>query len=242
MYSELPFWQQLYQRSQLQISAPMPNADMQLNHLLNQFASVDIAQSIWLPSPAKGVARLLLERDGGEKTLRATSIVSYAADSLFSPHSHPLGEEFFVLNGTFSDEHGDYPAGTYVRNPPLSSHQPFSKHGCMIWVKLQQFNPLDRQRVVVDVNRSTATQSEKTTFELFNDYEKVTFVSTQNQPSYVDAIKSNGAEVLVLKGKVQIDKQQYAQGMWFRQSKNTPLDIAPNSQILLKQGHLEGKV
>ncbi|GAL13613.1 hypothetical protein JCM19233_4618 [Vibrio astriarenae] len=51
-----------------------------------------------------------LDRVGGE-VARATSIVRYKPNSAFSPHTHDGGEEFFVLEGVFSDEHGDYPQG-----------------------------------------------------------------------------------------------------------------------------------
>src|SRR5262249_21253458 len=92
----------------------------------------------WVPSPERGVERKMLERDGGE-VARGTSIVRYAAGSRFAEHVHDRGEEFLVLEGTFQDEHGDYAAGTYVRNPPGSKHRPFSRGGCVIFVKLRQF-------------------------------------------------------------------------------------------------------
>ena len=100
----------------------------------------------WLSSPEPGVERRLLERAGGEVAL-ATSIVRYAPHSRFAAHEHALGEEFLVLEGTFSDEHGHYPAGTYVRNPPGSRHAPFSDAGCVIFVKLRQMHPTDRHAV-----------------------------------------------------------------------------------------------
>jgi anti-sigma factor ChrR (cupin superfamily) len=89
----------------------------------------------WVQSPDDGVERKMLERDGDE-IARATSIVRYAPGSAFAEHVHDRGEEFFVLAGVFQDEHGDYPAGTYVRNPPGSKHRPFSLNGCTIFVKL----------------------------------------------------------------------------------------------------------
>jgi quercetin dioxygenase-like cupin family protein len=100
----------------------------------------------WLRSPEPGVERRLLERAGGEVAL-ATSIVRYAPGSRFATHEHALGEEFLVLEGTFSDEHGHYQAGTYVRNPPGSRHAPFSVTGCVIFVKLRQMHPADRHAV-----------------------------------------------------------------------------------------------
>lgn len=84
----------------------------------------------------------MLDRVGDEVAV-ATSLVRYAPDAYFDPHSHALGEEFIVLEGIFSDEHGDYPTGTYIRNPPGTAHKPHSKPGCVIWVKLRQFSEED---------------------------------------------------------------------------------------------------
>src|SRR5918993_663748 len=92
----------------------------------------------WAPSPMAGVERRMLDRVGGE-VARATSIVRYAPGSRFSAHAHGGGEEFLVLEGVFSDEHGDFPTGSYVRNPPTSRHTPGSESGCTLFVKLWQF-------------------------------------------------------------------------------------------------------
>ena len=45
------------------------------------------------------------------------------------------GEEIFVLSGEFCDEHGRYPAGTWIRSPHLSQHHPFVDKETIIWVK-----------------------------------------------------------------------------------------------------------
>ena len=107
---------------------------------------VETAEMDWLPSPAPGVRRKPLERLQKESG-HTTSIVKYAPDTSFASHSHPLGEEIFVLEGVFSDESGDYPAGSYLRNPPGSRHAPFSKDGCVIFVKLNQFASTDLTQV-----------------------------------------------------------------------------------------------
>ncbi len=103
----------------------------------------------WIASPAAGVERRLLERIGDE-VARATSIVRYQPGTRFPVHTHELGEEILVLDGVFSDEAGDYPAGTYLMNPPGSSHSPRSESGCMLFVKLRHLGPDQVEREVVN--------------------------------------------------------------------------------------------
>jgi len=122
---------------------------MNLNSDFGARAAVHAARLDWTPSPISGVDRRMLDRIGDE-VAHATSIVCYAPHSHFAPHTHGGGEEFLVLDGVFQDEHGDYPAGTYVRNPPTSSHTPGSEPGCTIFVKLWQFDPDDRTPVRTD--------------------------------------------------------------------------------------------
>lgn len=111
---------------------------MQINSDFSQRVVILPQQYQFIASPLAGVSRMMLDR-AGEEVARATSIVRYAAGSGYSAHTHNGGEEILVLAGVFSDEHGDYPAGTYLRNPPGTSHKPFSADGCTLLVKLWQF-------------------------------------------------------------------------------------------------------
>ena len=106
---------------------------MEINADFSRRVAVHAARLPWVPSPMPGVERRMLDRIGGE-VARATSIVRYAPGSRFSPHTHGGGEEFLVLEGVFEDEHGAYPAGSYVRNPPTSRHTPGSAPGCVLFV------------------------------------------------------------------------------------------------------------
>jgi anti-sigma factor ChrR (cupin superfamily) len=126
---------------------------MQINADLSQRAVAMTEEMEWVDSPLAGVQRRMLDRDG-EEVARATSIVRYAPNSHFSAHTHGGGEEFLVLEGLFSDEHGDYGSGSYVRNPPGSSHTPYSKDGCVILVKLQQMDDDDQETVRIDTARA----------------------------------------------------------------------------------------
>ena len=67
----------------------------------------------WINSPSDGVDRIHLEREAAESG-HTTSFVRFAPGSHFSPHAHPQGEEIYVIDGVFSDENGDYPAGSYI--------------------------------------------------------------------------------------------------------------------------------
>jgi quercetin dioxygenase-like cupin family protein len=100
----------------------------------------------WIASPANGVDRMMLDRIGDE-VARATTIVRFAPNSAFDAHTHGGGEEYLVLDGVFSDEAGDYPAGTYVRNPIGTAHRPhIGPEGATILVKLHQFDTRHRYR------------------------------------------------------------------------------------------------
>ncbi len=107
---------------------------------------IETASQPWQPSPMPGVWRKPLARAQAEAG-HATSIVRYEAGSRFSAHTHTRGEEILVLDGVFSDEGGDYPAGSYLRNPAGSQHSPFSVDGCTLLVKLHQFQAGDQDRV-----------------------------------------------------------------------------------------------
>ena len=236
------YWHNLYQQSQ-QVNLQNTQVEyLEVNHELNLPALVNISTAKWLPSPAKGVKRLVLEREGGEKVIRATSIVAYAPNSKFSSHAHPKGEEFFVLSGTFSDEYGDYPAGTYVRNPPGSEHKPFSREGCLIWVKLQQFDPLDKQHIVIDIDKkiSNSDNENKSQYLLFSHNEQVEMITTNRDVALPVRWLDKGLEILVIAGEVAIDNIKYQQGQWLRLPANGghSLMALQNSKLLIKHGHL----
>src|SRR5580704_14334357 len=127
--------------------------------MLSELLNADFSERVvlatgtlpWIASPQAGVERRPLDRIGGE-VARATSLVRYAPASAFPAQEHGLGEEFLVLDGIFSDDRGDYRAGTYVRNPPGSHHSPRTAPGCVILVKLRQMKPTGEPRVVIDTS------------------------------------------------------------------------------------------
>jgi len=128
---------------------------MELNTDFSRRVAIHAGRMPWVASPMAGVERRMLDRIGDE-VARATSIVRYAPGSHFSPHTHDGGEEFFVLEGVFQDEHGEFPAGSYIRNPPTSRHTPGSVPGCILFVKLWQFDLSDRTQVAISMRPASA--------------------------------------------------------------------------------------
>jgi len=198
----------------------------------------------WLPSPMKGVSRRMLERIGDE-VARASTIVRYEPNSAFSSHIHGGGEEFIVLEGVFQDEHGDYPTGTYIRNPPTSKHTPSSKMGCVIMVKLGQFDPGDRTQITIDMNKMEALQDPARTgvkiTPLFKDNrETVRFEEwSANQTLSVGA--TNGAEYFVLDGSFSLGGEVFEEHSWLRLPVGYTDEVqvqATGAKIWVKTGHL----
>jgi anti-sigma factor ChrR (cupin superfamily) len=93
---------------------------------------VNTREAGWRPGLVPGLTVLPLHAFGTQHT----ALVRWAPETFFQPHTHWGGEEIFVIEGVFSDEHGDHPAGTWLRSPHLSRHQPFSRPGCLILVKV----------------------------------------------------------------------------------------------------------
>ena len=105
-----------------------------LNMDFNRTVVINSDHLDWIASPRAGVWRKPLAREEAERG-HATSIVRYDAGASFPEHGHPLGEEILVLDGIFSDESGDYSAGTYFRKPHMGQHTPFVEAETLIWVK-----------------------------------------------------------------------------------------------------------
>jgi anti-sigma factor ChrR (cupin superfamily) len=198
----------------------------------------------WIPSPQAGVERRLLDRIGGE-VARATSLVRYAAASAFPEHDHMLGEEFLVLSGVFSDEHGDYPAGTYVRNPPRSHHSPRTAPGCVILVKLRQMPPTETGRVVIDTSAAawqagSAAGVERLPLYAVPGGEDVALERLAPGVSQAEVDCPAGEEIFVLSGHLDDGHGAHGSGTWIRNPAGFrhPLGSADGVTYWVKRGHL----
>ncbi|MEP3420280.1 MAG: cupin domain-containing protein [Erythrobacter sp.] len=198
----------------------------------------------WQASPMVGVDRRMLDRIGDE-VARATSIVRYAKGSAFPEHTHSGGEEFIVLDGVFQDEHGDYPAGTYVRNPVGTHHIPRSDPGCTIFVKLWQFDPNDQEQFAVDLNTVELTADPvcigvHRAQLASRDYENVALErwDADTQAAIGDP---GGFEILILEGSVQLEGETYSVHNWIRWPAGQSAALQAGEQgarFWIKRGHL----
>jgi len=183
---------------------------MRLNENLGIRTAVHAAELDWVPSPTGGIDRRMLFRVGGEKA-RATSIVRYAPRSRFPHHQHPGGEEILVLEGTFQDESGDFPAGSYIRNPPGTGHAPGSDEGCVIFVKLWQFRADDNEPVTRQPESGDAPLL--TLFD--NGHERVGLQRWEAGDS-IEITNSEGLELLVISGSFSDDQEEFRELSWLR--------------------------
>ena len=213
-----------------------------LNMDFSQVAVVPGDDRQWVTSPADGVSRVHLEREA-EESGHTTSFVRFEPGSYFPEHTHPQGEEIYVLDGVFSDENGDYPAGSYIRNPPGSHHKPFTREGCTLFVKLDQFKPGDASQVVIRPEdqqwRPGIGNLRVLSLHEFEG-ENTALVYWPENEVFQPHTHWGGEEIVVLKGRFIDEHGEYPEGSWIRSphmSKHFPR-VEEETLILVKVGHL----
>jgi len=198
------------------------DADAPINGDLDERVAVDIEKLDWTPSPSGRVWRKRLHRVGPAESGQVTSVVRYNPGAEFPLHDHPEGEEILVLDGVFSDEHGDWPAGTWLLNPEGFRHAPFSRDGCLLFVKLRQAAGLARDHV--------EAQTEQMEWEA-TEVRGLERKQLASQPAFEDSTflerwspnvdlgergYKGGAEIFVMKGQFSDESGEYGEGCWLR--------------------------
>ena len=200
----------------------MTNDKAEMNTDLKIRVAIDSQDMEWTPSPGGHVLRKRMHLAGPAESGQVTSVVRYLPGANFPAHDHPGGEEILVLDGIFSDEHGDWPAGTYLLNPEGFRHRPFSREGCTLFVKLRQFPGGDRRHVATQTNELPWSGSERAGTSL-----KVLY----SQPPYTDRMRlercespaaagpinfNQGAELFVINGSFTDEHGCYRAHSWLR--------------------------
>ncbi len=217
---------------------------MKINADFAKPAAVASESLAWAPSPLPGVARRMLERDGDEVS-RVTTVVRFGPQSRFSDHTHIGGEEYLVLDGTFSDQYGDFPAGTYVRNPIGSRHAPHSDDGATILVKLFWMHAEDQDYVRIDTTREDlwrAAARDGVEIMDLHQFDGVSEALYRLAPGAALPARDlpGGEEIFVLEGSLEGEDGSHGKGDWLR----APIGKAPRlgtkagCRILVKRGHL----
>ena len=217
---------------------------MRINEDLTRPVIVHAAGLDWIPSPAAGIDRKMLYREGDE-VARATSIVRYAPGSAFPPHVHSGGEEILVMDGTFQDEHGDYPAGSYFRNPPGTAHTPAAADGCTIFVRLWQFREGDDVQIVRqpgDGEAAPLRDGANAARVLFEDAAERVSIEEWEPGASVAVANDRGLEFLVLAGSLAVGDEELVAQSWGRLPAGKDLRAAVGPQgarIWMKQAPLQ---
>ena len=192
-----------------------------LNADFTRRAKLATAEQDWQPSPSGTVWRKPLYRQGGEFG-PVTSVVRYVPGGAFRAHPHPEGEEILVLSGVFSDDSGDFPAGSWLFNPEGFSHAPRSEPGCDLLVRLRQYPGSQRRRRLVDTAAEPWRAAPVPGLSLKPLYDE------SGYPEYVCLLRLDagaevseqrfaaGAEYFVLEGSLCDDAGEYTAGTWLR--------------------------
>jgi len=192
---------------------------------LNKTAHLTNQEFEWIPSPLPGVERVMLDRVGDEVAV-ATSLVRYAPNARFDAHAHDLGEEFLVLEGVFSDERGDYPVGTYIRNPPGTAHTPHSDPGCVIFVKLRQFDDDDLTPLTTEIPL-VSTGTEQHALYAYGG-EKVSYVHVAAGERFAFPASYYVRELLIISGELDWQQEvtrRLGPWSWIRMAPGDPLRV-----------------
>lgn len=197
-------------------------AGQDLNGDLAVRVCVATAAMPWTPSPSPGVWRKRVHRVGPAESGQVTSVVRYDARSAFPVHEHPDGEEILVLEGVFTDERGDWPAGSFLLNPEGFRHAPSSREGCVIFVKLRQFPGRDRRKVALDTKALEWRPGNLAGMEIkplysqagFDDVMRLERLSAGFGPEPREYV--GGAEIFVLNGELSDESGRYGPGDWLR--------------------------
>jgi anti-sigma factor ChrR (cupin superfamily) len=197
------------------MAAPAINGDLTLR------VAVDTAALEWSPSPSRTVWRKRVHLVGPVESGQVTSVVRYEPRSTFHTHDHPDGEEILVLDGVFSDERGDWPAGTYLLNPEGFRHAPFSREGCVLFVKLRQFPGRARQHVALRTE-SMPWQPGRSGVAVRPLYRQAGFADSMRLERWDGGAPlgridyPEGAELFVLEGSFADADGLFASGAWLR--------------------------
>lgn len=208
--------------------------------------SADTHAMEWTPSPGGEVSRKRMFHAGGAETGQVTCLVRYGANATFHEHGHPGGEEILILDGTFSDQTGDWGAGTLLLNPEGFFHAPHSDQGCLLLVRLRQYAGPGRSRVALNTASLEWQDSGIPGLQVKQLYEQDGFADSLRQERWVPGAKPGvrnyplGVEIYVLSGSFSDEGGSFGSGCWLRLpvgSSHTPMSTE-GCELYIKEAGL----
>ena len=148
-----------------------------------------------------------------------------------------------ILRSCFSADAKHYPAGWYLRSPPGSSHQPFSEEGVLLFVKLCQMTPEERDDVRIDTGDAArwTPHEGRERCPLFADGREQVWLERLRPGQALALGPVCGAELLVLDGSLSVDGTRCGARSWVR----VPAGDEPaagggpeGATLYVKTGHL----
>ena len=217
-----------------------------LNADMSRRVVVDSDLMRWQPSPSATVWRKRLHLYGAAESAQVTSIVRYDAGATFPAHDHPAGEEILVLDGVFSDEHGDWGRGCHLLNPEGFRHAPFSREGCVIFVKLQQYAGSGRRHQALLGESVEWQPGDSAGVEVRNLYRQRGFperIWMENWAAGTSVHRHypEGVEMLVIEGSLGEAGSVHRSGTWLRlpAGTKTELQSAGGCHLYLQSGAMQ---
>jgi anti-sigma factor ChrR (cupin superfamily) len=216
---------------------------MNIDQDLSQRIVIQPTASPWVATPGAGVQYRWLE-GGADAASRATAIVQLEAGATIANCAEQLGEEIVVLDGMLSDRFGSYHKGSYIKNPPGSSHACESASGCTLFVKRHHLDAEDNRRVVVDSAKMHWYQGLVDGLSVMPLSEFGTrhtaLVRWAPGTRFNPHRHYGGEEIYVLDGVFEDEYGRYPAGSWLRSphlSAHCPYSIE-GCTIFVKTGHL----
>ena len=214
-----------------------------LNGDMSRPVVVDTNQMEWVASPTGTVLRKRLHLVGEPEAGQVTSLVRYLPGAEFPEHDHPEGEEILVLEGVFSDHRGDAGPGSHLLNPEGYRHAPFSKPGCLIFVKLRQYDGPGRPYRNTQTKAADWQPSSEAGIAVQVLFEEPWFPDVTRLERWDAGATSRrslrgGGEYLVIDGGLEVDGSRHGPGAWFRLPPGATLDATSleGCELYVKEG------
>ena len=212
-----------------------------------QVAAMDTNGMQWEPAGQPGAWKKVLERVVDAKKGRETALVRLDAGVRLPDELLSERVETFVIEGDYSDGHGEYGAHTFIRNPEGTSQAPSTRNGCVLYVKRRVPIRSGAARFVIDAKTAQWMAFPHRGADVLHLYPNADGIETgrignvhphRKIPSHDHSI---GEETFVLRGCLADEYTAYTPGMWFRMPcgvPHAPFTEAAGCMMLIREGDL----